>query len=387
MSLAIGEANIPALAPEHPGGDRQAAGHLGHVRFGHLPRALERDVHRAGRQVLDHLLVAHDGVVDGQREDLPFAVRGAAAEAPARLADDGLAPQLLTNPRHLGLNPLGRLEQPLEIGDRHQVLISFSAAPNTSCALRIRGCWRASFSRALRSAAAASLCCPTSERTVVPFVRTVEPLAEPPTENVTRVACPSASEIEASTSPRDFSVWSEVYLSGKTSVTAPVVIEATSAWASRPASRGRLASKVVRMLRQTSAGLPTGPFAAGGGADGICAATATAVAGAASAGAGAAGAGAGAAGAASGDAGAPQARGPGAGGLAFAGALGAGAEPPPPAPVAGALPDHPGVAADRRAAPSAPPRTDRWPPSRTGGAAWASATPRRRHAPSDRRER
>src|SRR5450631_1829086 len=284
MSLAIGEANIPALAPEHPGGDRQAAGHLGHVRFGHLPRALERDVHRAGRQVLDHLLVAHDGVVDGQREDLPFAVRGAAAEAPARLADDGLAPQLLTNPRHLGLNPLGRLEQPLEIGDRHQVLISFSAAPNTSCALRIRGCWRASFSRALRSAAAASLCCPTSERTVVPFVRTVEPLAEPPTENVTRVACPSASEIEASTSPRDFSVWSEVYLSGKTSVTAPVVIEATSAWASRPASRGRFASKVVRMLRQTSAGLPRDFFSAGDeagdeAATGIGAATATETAG------------------------------------------------------------------------------------------------------------
>ena len=86
------------------------------------------------------------------------------------------------------------------------------------------------------------------------------PLAGPPTENVTRVGWPSASEIDASTSPRDFSVWSEVNLSGKTSVTAPVVIEATSAWASRPASRGRLASKLVRMVRQISAGLPAGFF-------------------------------------------------------------------------------------------------------------------------------
>src|SRR5450432_1074996 len=193
ISRAIGEANIRGLGPEHPGGDGEAAGHLRQLRVGQLARALERDVHRAGRQVLDHLLVAHDGVVDREREDLPLAVGGAAAETSAGLTDDRLAPELFAHTRHLGLNALSRLEQPLEIWDRHQVLISLSAAPKTSCALRMRGCWRASFSRSLRSAVAASTSCPTSERTAVP-------LAGAPANTPSLVGLPSTDEMTASIS-------------------------------------------------------------------------------------------------------------------------------------------------------------------------------------------
>src|SRR6185312_17559640 len=129
-----------------------------------LPGPGEGDVHRADHQVLDHLLVADDRLVDGDRQDLALAVDGAAAQAAARLAVDGLVGQLFADARHLALDSLRGLEQAFQIRNRHQVLISFSAAPNTSWARRINGCWRASASRARRSAVAASVSCPTSER-------------------------------------------------------------------------------------------------------------------------------------------------------------------------------------------------------------------------------
>src|SRR5436853_419482 len=83
---------------------RQPARGPGQVALGELPRALEREVDRPDRQVLDHLLVAGDRRVDREREDLPLAVGGAAAEPAARLAHDGLEGELLAHPRDLALD-------------------------------------------------------------------------------------------------------------------------------------------------------------------------------------------------------------------------------------------------------------------------------------------
>ena len=93
---------------------------------------LERQVDGPDDQVLDHLAITDDGVIDRHREDLAAAVGGAATEAATGLGGDRLLRQLLPHTRHLALDALGGFEQPLEIGYRHQVLISFSAAPNTS---------------------------------------------------------------------------------------------------------------------------------------------------------------------------------------------------------------------------------------------------------------
>ena len=64
---------------------------------------------------------------------------------------DGLAGQVVAHARDLGLDPLRGFDEPFEVGDRHQVLISLSETLNTFCAFLIMGCWRASASRFLRS--------------------------------------------------------------------------------------------------------------------------------------------------------------------------------------------------------------------------------------------
>ncbi len=263
---------------------------------------------------------------------LPLAIQR--TEPAAGLAHDGLAGQLLADARHLGLDPLGRLEQPLEVGDRHQVLISLSAVPKTSCALRMSGCWRASASRARRSAAAASFCCAHLRANRGPRAR---PVAGGPDDDgqLGRLAARRTTPRSRSRPPRASRPRRRRAVWAKESVSAPGQRShigvgqhrrpATCASSRRSASTR--APDLVGAGRRRGRDLGAGAAAvASAGAAAVASAGAAAVA---SAGAAGAAAFAGATGAAEAGAdGAPQARGP----------AGAGVDVDAADPVAGAEP-------------------------------------------------